>query len=275
MDAIEILGSLLGNKSKGTGRGADILKDIFGGGPGSTKRSVPPTRTSPSPSPSSSRIPESSSTDASDLEDLLHVAMDRSSKRSSAPTPEIASGRIPATQRDRTDTRSEKGELRSGNAGSNVSRPHPIPEPKTSSPYPPSAGGTAAGRGQQGIPGPLTQSQEATLLIRAMIFAAKADGQVSAAEQQSILQQLGDSSSETLAWIRQEFSRSGSARDLAWDVPLGMEEKIYALSLIVLELDTDSEARYLAELAQGLRLPPERCNQIHQRYGAPEIFRRQ
>jgi uncharacterized membrane protein YebE (DUF533 family) len=44
------------------------------------------------------------------------------------------------------------------------------------------------------------------------------------------------------------------------------------MSLLGMKLDSRAEADYLAELAQGLRLAPQVCNQIHCRYGAPEIF---
>ena len=34
-----------------------------------------------------------------------------------------------------------------------------------------------------------------------------------------------------------------------------------------------SGSRYLKELAHGLRLLPQECNQIHAKYNAPQIFR--
>ena len=64
----------------------------------------------------------------------------------------------------------------------------------------------------------------------------------------------------------------GSVRDLAWDVPRGMEEQAYTVSLIAMELDEQKEADYLADLCQGLRMDPARCNEIHRSFGAPVIF---
>lgn len=110
------------------------------------------------------------------------------------------------------------------------------------------------------------------ILIRAMVAAAKADGQVTSEEQNAILQQLGNQAQEVIQFLRSEFARSTSARDLAWTVPLGMEDQVYAISLMGMNLDTQEEAEYLAELAQGLRLPPATCNQIHDRYRVPRIF---
>ena len=87
MDPIEILGSILGQKSSGGGMGADILKEIFkgatgGGGPGpqAQPRSAPPT------SPVGKAAPRPTSGDdlerqARELEDLLNVAKNRSTQR--------------------------------------------------------------------------------------------------------------------------------------------------------------------------------------------------
>ena len=89
MDAIEILGSLLGHKSSGGGAGADILKEILLGGSrreaqspsGSTQTRPAQPRTAPSPR----ELPaESIEQQARELEDLLNVANDRTSRRPSA-----------------------------------------------------------------------------------------------------------------------------------------------------------------------------------------------
>ena len=62
-------------------------------------------------------------------------------------------------------------------------------------------------------------------------------------------------------------------KDLAWSVPRGMEEQVYAISLLAIDLDEQKEANYLADLAHGLRLNLARCNEIHRKYRAPEIFK--
>ena len=63
MDAIEILGDLLGRKTQAPGRGADVLRDIFGRG--SQQASRPPSATSRAPVG-----PESISREAEKLERL-------------------------------------------------------------------------------------------------------------------------------------------------------------------------------------------------------------
>ena len=69
-------------------------------------------------------------------------------------------------------------------------------------------------------------------------------------------------------FIRAEFAKPLDLRAFAWSIPLGLEEKIYALSLSVMEVDTREESGYLSELAHGLRLSPEICRQLHQQLGA-------
>ena len=135
------------------------------------------------------------------------------------------------------------------------------PPPAPRQPAPPRA---------QADPDPL--NAQAEILVRAMIGAAKSDGQISESEQQEIVSQLGHVSQAELDFLRAEFARKEDVRDFAWSVPLGMEEQVYQIALIAIDLDEMKEAQYLADLAHGLRLPPERCNQIHRRLGAPVIF---
>ena len=58
----------------------------------------------------------------------------------------------------------------------------------------------------------------------------------------------------------------------AASVPLGMEQQVYSVSLMTINLDSGEEAKYLLQLSQALRLSPEVREQIHQRYGAPSIY---
>jgi uncharacterized membrane protein YebE (DUF533 family) len=105
-----------------------------------------------------------------------------------------------------------------------------------------------------------------------MIFAGKADGQIDASEQQSILDRIGDASQETVQFLRTEFANAQSVRDFAWSVPLGLEQSVYSISLATIDLDSPKEVAYLKELAQGLRLSPDACNQLHRQYKVKPIF---
>jgi uncharacterized membrane protein YebE (DUF533 family) len=114
----------------------------------------------------------------------------------------------------------------------------------------------------------MTQDDEAIVLIRAMVNAAKADGRVTQAEQQAIIERLAQPTPEALNFLRHEFAQPLDVREFCWSVPLGMEQQVYTLTLATIDLDTNPEADYLRTLAHGLRLAPEFCNQLHQRYGA-------
>jgi uncharacterized membrane protein YebE (DUF533 family) len=206
MDAMDILGALLGKKSGSGGIGGKILKDMMGG---AARRKSPPSRQANGPQMGRSRSsgrPQSIGEAAHSLEELLGVSDDHHRQNRSTRT----SNRAPNS-------------------------------PK--------------------------------VLIRAMVSAAKSDGQVTQEEQNAIVKQLDHLSEEEIQFLRQEFAKPVDVRDLAWAVPQGMEEQAYQISLIAIDLDDQKEANYLADLAHGLRLSPARCNQIHQRLGAPAIFK--
>ena len=139
------------------------------------------------------------------------------------------------------------------------------------------------GQAAQQIPQPapehqFTQQQrqqannEAAVLIKSMISAAKADGQVDENEQQKILQQLGDISQDEMNFVRQELAAPVDVGGLARSVPSGLEAQAYFMSLMTIKLDTQQEARYMQQFAQGLGLPVAACREIHERLGAPQIY---
>jgi Protein of unknown function (DUF533) len=246
MDPIDILGSLLGGgKRGGGGLGGQILTQILKGG-GAAERS-----SAPAPSPSSRPQPGRPfdiQQEASELEDLLNVAHERQTQRQAQP--QSPSRPAPVAN------------------SSQPSAPFSFPSARTQAPPPPRRN-----------PGPAdyrknTQqaNEDALVLIRAMINAAKSDGDISEAEQRSILERIGNPTQDIVNFLRQEFSQPLDAREFAWSVPIGMEQKVYGMSLASIELDVNEEATYLRDLAHGLRLSPEICNQIHKQFGAPEIY---
>jgi len=116
-------------------------------------------------------------------------------------------------------------------------------------------------------------NDQAVLMIRAMVNAAKSDGRIDQSEQENIISKLGDDVSQAEAdFLRQEFAAPLDVAGFARSVPNGLEQQIYALSLTSIELDTQNEAQYLGQLAQGLKLDPAVCNQIHDHLNAPKIF---
>lgn len=119
---------------------------------------------------------------------------------------------------------------------------------------------------------PHEATMQAELMIKAMINAAKSDGSLDDAEQEKILSKLGDISQDEVDFIRAEFARPLNVQGFANEVPRGMEHQVYMISLSAIDLDENSEARYLGELAQALRINPSEANQIHAQLGAPQIF---
>ncbi len=119
---------------------------------------------------------------------------------------------------------------------------------------------------------PKEATMQAELMIRAMINAAKSDGSFDESEQQKILSKLGDITQDEIDFIRREFAKPLDVNEFANSVPRGMERQIYLISLAAIDLDANSEAKYLAELAQALRISADEANQIHAQLGAPQIF---
>ena len=139
-------------------------------------------------------------------------------------------------------------------------------------------GGMLGGGGQEAAPEPApaelqAANDQAVLMIRAMVNAAKSDGRVDETEQQNIISKLGSDVSEAeINFLKQEFAAPLDAAGFARSVPSGLEQQIYALSLTSIDLDTQNEAQYLGQLAQGLNIDANTCNQIHDQLGAPKIF---
>ena len=116
------------------------------------------------------------------------------------------------------------------------------------------------------------QDQQAEVLIRAMLNAAKADGEIDQSEQQRILKHLGDISEDEAQFLRTEMSTPTSVDTFIRSVPRGMEQQVYLMSLTAIDLDSKSEAQYLHKLAQGLGISEQACNHIHQQVGAPQLY---
>lgn len=109
--------------------------------------------------------------------------------------------------------------------------------------------------------------ERAVVLVRAMVNAAKADGEISREEQQSILRQMDGATPETLKFLNEEFSKPLNVREFAWSVPLGLERDVYAISLIAIDVDSNREQTYLEELSHALRIPLDVRQQIQQQLG--------
>ncbi|MDX2480210.1 MAG: DUF533 domain-containing protein [Desulfuromusa sp.] len=111
------------------------------------------------------------------------------------------------------------------------------------------------------------QEQQAEVLLRAMLNAAKSDGQIDKAEQERIVENLGDISESEKQFLRDEMSAPLDADAFVRSIPKGMVLQVYLMSLTSIDLDSKAEAQYLNKLAQGLGISPRACNHIHQQAG--------
>lgn len=115
-------------------------------------------------------------------------------------------------------------------------------------------------------------SEQATLMIRAMVNAAKADGRVDEQEQEKILGKMGHIDQDELSFLRNELAKPLDIDGFVRSIPAGMGIQIYAMSLMSIDLDTNPEAKYLHQLAQGLDITPQVANQIHTQLGVPKLY---
>jgi hypothetical protein len=275
VDAIEILGGLLGGGSRppqsgqsqgsassGGGFGGRVLEELLKAGMG---RSAAPTQApaqaparQPSRGGSVSHRPVDVQSEVGRLEDLLGVAKEgrRGARAESQPQSQSARGSqsFPSGPAARSGQVAPGGQFGQGSVSQRATPPNA-----------PSMTNPTSSAGQ------VSAQEEALVLVRAMINAAKADGKLDQQEQQAILSRVPNDD-ETIAFLRQEFAQPLDLREFVWSVPLGLEVQVYTMSVATIQVDNRLEVQYLQELAHGLRLDPELCNQIHAKIGVPPIF---
>lgn len=120
-----------------------------------------------------------------------------------------------------------------------------------------------------------TQDQEvaAGLMLRAMIQAAKSDGQFDEAEREKLIGQLGDEvDSQEAKFVQSEMQAPVDVEGLVSQVPRGMEQQVYAMSVLAINLDSQAEAKYLHQLAQGMGLNSDVVNDVHAQLGVPSLY---
>ena len=116
------------------------------------------------------------------------------------------------------------------------------------------------------------QEKQAEIILKAMINAAKADGKIDAKEQESITKHIGDVTQEEIDFVKNEMQSPLDLQGVIDSVPKGMEQQVYLMSLLTIDLDSQSEASYLDQLAKGLNISEQVANDIHQRVGAPKLY---
>ncbi len=134
------------------------------------------------------------------------------------------------------------------------------------------AGFADPGQDPAALPGNATSEDTAHLVLRAMIDAAKADGEIDEDERRRILAKAGeDGDPEAMSFLRQELARPADPAALAAAAPDPVvAAQVYAASLLAIRVDSEAERAYLRDLAGRLGLDPGTVAQLHRELGAPE-----
>ncbi|MBN2232748.1 MAG: tellurite resistance TerB family protein [Deltaproteobacteria bacterium] len=109
----------------------------------------------------------------------------------------------------------------------------------------------------------------ATLLIRAMIAAAHADGVMDKDEKSRIFAKLSgpELSQDDQSFLEHELAAPFGLEELAAAVEgsaiTGLARQVYAVSILTVEIDTDAERGWLRDLAWHLGLTPAEVREIH------------
>ncbi|WP_420860372.1 DUF533 domain-containing protein [Algirhabdus cladophorae] len=126
--------------------------------------------------------------------------------------------------------------------------------------------------GEPEVPPSPEQEMGAALMLRAMIQAAKSDGQIDDAERAKIMDKLGDISPEEREFVNAELAAPVDPAALAGQTPAGLAPQIYAMSVLAIDLDNQNEAQYLHSLANAMGLDQASVNSIHDQFGVPKLY---
>ena len=116
------------------------------------------------------------------------------------------------------------------------------------------------------------QNAVAALMLSAMIQAAKADGEIQDAEKEKLLGNLGDVSEAEMAFVQAEMAKKVDIAALVRHIPKGLEQQVYTMSVMAIDLDSQAEAQYLHDLATALHIGKDGVNHIHAKLGVPGLY---
>ncbi len=119
-----------------------------------------------------------------------------------------------------------------------------------------------------------SQEQEAgaALMLRAMVQAAMSDGKLDDAEREKLIASLSDASPQEKELVNRMLNEQVDARGMAAMVPSGMEQQIYMMSIMGINLDSREEAQYLHDFATAMGIGPQDVNSVHDSLGVPRIY---
>lgn len=118
----------------------------------------------------------------------------------------------------------------------------------------------------------MTSEDTARLVLRAMIAAAKADGQIDGQEMARIMGEAGKDGMDEAErrFLVEEMSGPLDMRAIAGGVSSPVvAAQVYTASLLAIAVDTPAERQYLADLAALLGLDVPTVRRLHVSVGAP------
>ncbi|TCO69905.1 DUF533 domain-containing protein [Rhodovulum euryhalinum] len=114
-----------------------------------------------------------------------------------------------------------------------------------------------------------TMEENAKLMIRAMIQAAKSDGEIDPAEREKILSVMGDLSDEERAFVEEQLAAPVDPVALAGDTQEAMRAQVYAAAATAIHVDSPAEEAFLSNLARALGLDSQKVARIRAAMGLP------
>ena len=161
--------------------------------------------------------------------------------------------------------------LKSGLSGSGPARIEQLATLGTA-PQPGLAESPARFAPQEVAVGTVIDNDRATIMLRAMITAVKADGTIDGARRRRIMARLEEAGAEPEArqFVIEEMARPMDLEALVAAVhSRAAAVQVYAASLFAIAVDTPAEIDYLRRLGDRLGLDPGFTRQLHQSLAVP------
>lgn len=116
--------------------------------------------------------------------------------------------------------------------------------------------------------------ETANLMLRAMLMAVRADGEIDAEEKAAILTTLGpETDAEHHALVQDILSAPVDVTALAEATSPDQAVQVYSSALMAIRLDTPPEAIFLDRLARALDLSEAVVNALHVQAGRQRLYR--
>ena len=115
--------------------------------------------------------------------------------------------------------------------------------------------------------------EAAALMLRAMIQAAKCDGEIDEQEKAHLMKAVGpDAEKQDLDFVREQLAAPVDPEKLAEDTPEAQKMQVYSASLMTIRVDTEAEASYLDRLARAMGLEESTVNTLHLQMGMQPLY---